>query len=140
MYKLLIFIFMFGTDFSHKEAIKLVELSYQTRGMQKFLHITSDSIKVTINGKFTHFKTTEGQWQKILRTFQKVKLSGIATLKRPSTKSFYDGALISQLKVVTNLKEYQSVSFDHDAPPTTLVKPINAIKSTLIGTQNEGNF
>ncbi|MBC7408354.1 MAG: hypothetical protein H7339_08195 [Arcicella sp.] len=140
MYKLLIFIFMLGTDSPQQETIQSVELSYQTRGTQKFLHITSDSVEVKINGKITHYKTTEGQWQKILKSFQKVKLSGIAKLKRPSTKSFYDGALISQVKVITNLKEYESVNFDHDAPPTALVKPINAMKSTLIGTENKRNF
>lgn len=140
MYKFLIFIFMLGTDSPQQETIQSVELSYQTRGTQKFLHITSDSVEIKINGKITHYKTTEDQWQKILKTFQKVKLSGIAKLKRPSKKSFYDGALISQVKVITNLKEYESVNFDHDAPPTALVKPINAMKSTLIGTENKSNF
>ena len=131
---------MLGTDSLQQETIQSVELSYQTRGTQKFLHITSDSVEVKINGKITSYKTTEGQWQKILKSFQKVKLSELAKLKRPSKKSFYDGALISQVKVITNLKEYESVNFDHDAPPTVLVKPINAMKSTLIGTENKSNF
>lgn len=131
---------MLGTDSPHPETIKSVELSYQTRGMQKLLHITSDSIEVQINGKITHYKTTTAQWQKILKTFQKIELSEIATLKRPSTKSFHDGALVSQLKVTTNLKEYESVNFDHDAPPTALIKPINAMKSSLIATENQNNF
>lgn len=140
MHKLFILLFMLGTHISHKETIKSVELSYQTRGTQKFLHITSDSIEVKINGKISHYKTTNIQWKKIIKTFEKVKLSGIAKLKRPSTKSFYDDAFISQLKVVTNLKEYESVNFDHDVPPTTLLKPINAMKSTLIGSEDKGNF
>ena len=140
MYKLLILIFMFGTSSSHTETIKSVELSYQTRGMQKFLHITRDSIDVKINDKTNHYKTTNVQWKKIIKTFEKMKLSGISTLKRPTTKSFHDGALISQLKVVTNLKEYESVNFDHDTPPTVLVKTINAMKSTLIRTKSKSDF
>ena len=131
---------MFGTNSLHSETIKSVELSYQTRGTQKFLHITSDSIDIKINGKITHYKTTNVQWKKILKTFEQVKLSGISKLKRPSTKSFHDGALITQVKVVTNLKEYESVNFDHDAPPSILVKPINAMKSTLIETEDKDNF
>lgn len=131
---------MLGTNISHKETIKSVELSYQTRGTQKFLHITSDSIKVKINDKISHYKTTNIQWKKILKTLEQIKLSGIAKLKRPSTKSFHDGAFMAQLKVVTNLKTYESVNFDHDVPPTTLAKPINAMKSTLVGTENKGNF
>lgn len=131
---------MLGTNISHKETIKSVELSYQTRGTQKFLQITSDSIEVKINGKINHYKTTNLQWKKILKTFEKVKLSGIAKLKRPSTRSFYDGAFMAQLKVVTNKKEYESVNFDHDIPPTTLLKAIHAMRSTLIGTENKGSF
>ena len=140
MYKLLMLIFMLGADSPQQETIQSVELSYQTRGTQKFLHITSESIEVRINGKITHYETTENQWQKILKTFQKVKLSQVAKLKRPSKKSFYDGALISQVKAVTNLKEYESANFDHDAPPTALIKPINAMKLTLIGTDNKSDF
>jgi hypothetical protein len=135
MYKLLIIMFMLGTDSSHNETIKSVELSYQTRGMQKFLHITSDSIEVKINDKISTHKTTKAQWNKILKTFQTIKLSGIYKLKRPSTKSYYDGALMGNLRVITNLKEYNSVGFDHDMPPTALSKTINAMKATV---KNEG--
>lgn len=115
-------------------------MSYQTRGMQKFLIINADSIEVKINGKIANYKLTKNQWKKILKTFDKVKLSTISKLKRPTTKSFYDGAFISQLKVITNLKEYESVNFDHDAPPTALIKTVNAMKSTLVGTESKHDF
>ena len=140
MYKLLIFIFLLGTKSSHTETVKSVELSYQTRGTQKQLYIAADSILVTINGKINGYKTTSAQWKSIIKCLEKVKLSDISKLKRPSTKSYYDGALITQLKVITDKKEYESVSFDHDAPPTVLVKTINAMKLTLVGTENKGNF
>ncbi len=132
--------FMLGTNSLHTETIKSVELSYQTRGMQKFLHIDADSIQVTINGKLSNYKTSNSAWQKILKTFQKVSLSGISKLKRPSTKSYHDGAMMSQLKVLTNLKEYTSVGFDHDMPPSALVKTINAMKATLVGTESKRDF
>ena len=140
MHKLLIFMLMFGTNSLHTETIKLVELSYRTRGMQQFLHISRDSIEVKINDKISHYKTTKTQWQNILKTFQKVKLNNITKLKRPSSKSSYDGALMAQLMVVTNRKEYNSVSFDHDTPPAELVKIIDAMKSTLVGTESKDVF
>lgn len=140
MHKLLIFMLMFGTNSLHTETIKLVELSYRTRGMQQFLHISRDSIEVKINDKISHYKTTKTQWQNILKTFQKVKLNNITKLKRPSSKSSYDGALMAQLMVVTNRKEYNSVSFDHDTPPAELVKIIDAMKSTLVGTESKDDF
>ena len=131
---------MFGTNSLHTETIKSVELSYRTRGMQQFLHISRDSIEVKINDKISHYKTTKTQWQNILKTFQKVKLNNITKLKRPSSKSSYDGALMAQLMVVTNRKEYNSVSFDHDTPPAELVKIIDAMKSTLVGTESNDVF
>ena len=39
--------------------------------------------------------------------------------------------MMAQLKVVTNLKEYTTMGFDHDTPPTALVKTINAMKATV---------
>ena len=140
MHKLLIFMLMFGTNSIHTEIIKLVELSYRTRGMQQFLHITRDSVEVKINDKISHYKTTKTQWHNILKTFQKVRLSSVSTLKRPSSKSSYDGAFMAQLMVVTNRKEYNSVSFDHDTPPAELVKIIDAMKSTLVGTESKDVF
>lgn len=131
MTKLIIFFFMLSTNYSQKETIKSVELSYQTRGMQKFLFITSDSIQVKINDKISNYKTTKAQWLRITKTFDKMKLNSISTLKRPSTKSYHDGAMMSQLKVITNLKEYDSIGFDHDMPPVALVKTINAMKATV---------
>ena len=140
MHKLLIFMLMFGTNSLHTETIKLVELSYRTRGMQQFLHISRDSIEVKINDKISHYKTTKTQWQNILKTFQKVKLNNITKIKRPSSKSSYDGALMAQLMVVTNRKEYNSVSFDHDTPPAELVKIIDTMKSTLVRTESKDDF
>jgi hypothetical protein len=140
MYKLMVLFLIFGKNISEKEMVKSVELSYQTRGTQKYLHISNDSILVEINGRISNYKTTPAQWKKILKSLEKVKLSGISTLKRPSTKSYYDGALITQMKVITNIKEYESVSFDHDNPPTILVKTINAMKYTLSKTENKNDF
>ena len=140
MHKLLIFMLMFGSNSIHTETIKSVELSYRTRGMQQFLYITRDSVEVKINDKISHYKTTKIQWKNILKIIQKVRLSSISTLKRPSSKSSYDGALMAQLMVVTNRKEYNSVSFDHDTPPAELVKIIDAMKSTLVGTESKDDF
>ena len=140
MHKLLVFMLMFGSNSIHTETIKSVELSYRTRGMQQFLYITRDSVEVKINDKISHYKTTKIQWKNILKIIQKVRLSSISTLKRPSSKSSYDGALMAQLMVVTNRKEYNSVSFDHDTPPAELIKIIDAMKSTLVGTESKDVF
>ena len=140
MLKLFALFFIFGGNSTRPKTVESVELSYQTRGMQKFLRITRDSINIKINDKNNHYKTNNAQWKSIIKCLEKVKLSDISKLKRPSTKSYYDGALITQLKVITDKKEYESVSFDHDVPPTVLVKTINAMKLTLVGTESKSDF
>jgi hypothetical protein len=122
-------------NISQKETVKSVELSYQTRGMRKFLHITSDSIVVTINEDTHNYKTTPAQWKKITKSLEKVKLSGISTLKRPSKRAAFDGAMNAELIVTTSKKKYQSSNFDHNQPNIVLVKTIAEMKLTLAGTE-----
>jgi hypothetical protein len=122
-------------NISQKETVTSVELSYQTRGMRKFLHITSDSIVVTINEETHNYKTTPAQWNKIVKSLEKVKLGGISSLKRPSKRAAFDGAMNAELIVNTSKKKYQSSNFDHNQPNIVLVKTIKEMKLTLAGTE-----
>jgi hypothetical protein len=122
-------------NISQKETVTSVELSYQTRGMRKFLHITSDSIVVTINEETHNYKTTPAQWNKIVKSLEKVKLAGISSLKRPSKRAAFDGAMNAELIVNTSKKKYQSSNFDHNQPNIVLVKTIKEMKLTLAGTE-----
>lgn len=124
----------------HKETVKSVELSYITRGSNRNLLITSDSIIVSINEDRHSYKTTTTQWKKIKNVIKKVNLSGISGLKRPSTKSFSDGAMAAQLSVETSFKSYQSSNFDDNKPPLKLVGIIETMKATLKSVNSEINF
>ncbi|MDR6563248.1 MULTISPECIES: hypothetical protein [unclassified Arcicella] len=140
MNKLLIIFLLLGINTSKPEAIRSLALSYQTRGVQKHLFITADSTIVSINAERYSYKTKASEWKKILKTLEKVKLSRISRLKRPSTKSYYDGAMIAQLNIQTTKKTYESINFDHNNPPSLLVKPINAMKATLVKPELKGSF
>ena len=72
--------------------------------------------------------------EKIVKTFSKVKLEGISSLKRPSKRAAFDGALNAQLVVTTSKKKYESSNFDHNQPNVILVKTIDAMKATLLET------
>lgn len=123
--------FMLGINVSPKETIHSLALHYQTRGMQKHLLITADSTIVTINAERHSFKTKAIQWKKILKTMEQVKLNSISRLKRPSTKSFYDGAMAAQMEVITSKKTYVSIDFDHTQAPLMLSKTIAMMKASL---------
>jgi hypothetical protein len=128
---------MLSMNISQKETINSVELSYQTRGMRKFLHITPDSVVVTINDDVHNYKTTPAQWKKIVKTLEKVNLAGISTLKRPSKRAAFDGAMAAQLVVKTSKKTFESSNFDHNQPNIVLVKTIDAMKLTLAWTEQK---
>jgi hypothetical protein len=123
-----------------KETVKSVELSYITRGSNRNLMISPDSIIVSINEERHSYKTTAIQWKKIMIAIKKVNLKGISTLKRPSTKSFSDGAMAAQLSVETSLKKYESANFDDNKPPLKLVGIIDTMKSVLKNVNSEIDF
>jgi aspartate carbamoyltransferase regulatory subunit len=137
MSKLIILFFMVSMSISQKETIKSVDLTYQTRGMRKFLHITPDSIVVTINEETHQYKTTPAQWEKIINALEKVNLAGISSLKRPSKRAAFDGAMAAQLVVLTSKKKYESSGFDHNKPNIVLVKTIDYMKLTLSKTEQK---
>ena len=140
MQNILIFLFMFGMNPIPKETIKSVELSYITRGANRNLMISSDSIVLNINEDRYSYKTTAAQWKKIKNCLKKVNLDGISSLKRPSTKSFSDGAMAAQLSVETSLKKYQSSNFDDSKPHLKLIELINTMKSILAEVKPEVKF
>jgi hypothetical protein len=128
---------MLSMNISQKETINSVELSYQTRGMRKILHITKDSIAVSINEETHNYRTTPAQWKKIVKTLEKVNLVSISALKRPSKRAAFDGAMNAQLIVTTSKKKYESSNFDHNQPNIVLVKTIDLMKLTLIKTEQK---
>lgn len=123
-----------------KETVKSVELSYSTRGSYRNLLITPDSIKVSINDEQHSYKIKNTEWKKIYLALRKVSLKGISTLKRPTTKSFSDGAMAAQLSVVTSVKAYQSSNFDDNKPHLKLVGLIDTMKSVLKNVNSEIDF
>ena len=140
MQNILIFLFIFAMNPVPKETVKSVELSYITRGSNRNLMISSDSIIVSINEERHSYKTTAVQWKKIIIALKKVNLKGISTLKRPSTKSFSDGAMAAQLSVETSVKKYESSNFDDNKPPLKLAGIIDTMKSVLKNVNSEIDF
>jgi hypothetical protein len=140
MHNILIFLVIFTMNPLPKETIKSVELSYITRGTNKNLLITPDSIVVSINDDKRSYKTTATEWHRIITALKRVNLKTISTLKRPSTKSFSDGAMSAQLRVESSVKKYESTNFDDNKPPLKLVGVIETMKSVLAEVNTEITF
>lgn len=101
-----------------------------TRGAYNKIVVTSDSI-ITIkdhNMKNVVSKTiSKSDWNQLVTASGKVNLDGLATVKAPSVKHQFDGALAANLKVIKNGKEYTSTTFDHGTPPAEIAPIVNKI-------------
>jgi hypothetical protein len=95
---------------------------------------------VSINDDKHSYKTKSAEWKKIITALKKVNLKTISTLKRPSTKSFSDGAMSAQLRVESSVKKYESTNFDDNKPPLKLVGVIETMKSVLAEVNTEITF
>jgi hypothetical protein len=140
MQQLFILFFMFVMNISAKETIVSIELTYQTRGMQKHLHITPDSVMVSINEHKYQYPTSPKQWATIIENLKNIDLEKISTLKRPTKKAASDGAFNAFLTVNTSQKGFVSSNFDHNQPPQVLVKTIKSMKTALSKTEHKTEF
>ena len=74
-----------------------------------------------------NLEISKADWKKIIDAFQEVDLEGIAALKSPTEKRFYDGAAIANIKITYQGKTYESQAFDHGNPPVEIGKLVNNI-------------
>jgi len=106
------------------------EYTAVTRGSYKKVVVTSDSI-VTIKDhgmKDVVTKTIgKSDWNLLVTASDKINLDGLATVKAPSTKHQFDGALAANLKVIKDGKEYNSTTFDHGNPPSEIAAIVTKI-------------
>lgn len=112
---------------------KKVVFEYEaiTRGSSKTVTVDEGVIKTqqALGGKQTMMSDPmdKAQWNVILAAAEKVNLDSLATLKRPSTKSYVDAALAARLKVTVDGKEYTSAGFDHGNPPAEIKEFVKEI-------------
>ncbi len=90
-----------------------------------------------INNKYT-YKSPSSSKSYILNTknkqdlnaiISKINLETITTLKAPSEKRLYDGAMNTHILIKLDQKEYTSANFDHDNPPKTLKDLVDLLRN-----------
>jgi hypothetical protein len=106
------------------------EYEASTRGAYKKVVVTKDST-VTIQDRsmkdMVSKPTAKADWDRLTAFAGKVNLEGIKDSKAPSVKHQFDGALMANLKVIKDGKEYRSVTFDHGNPPSEIAPLVNRI-------------
>lgn len=117
--------------------LALAKITYtaQSRGVNKVITIQNQDITVESGrGKDATVGVStisEGDWNDLVRQFDKMDLEKIETYADPSQERFYDGAAIANLTVEYNGKTYRSKDFDHGNPPHELKAIVDQIFSLI---------
>ena len=122
-----------GCSEAQKNALEKTVLQYEanTRGFYQKITINNQIVMVNNDRdgreKPTSIKISDKNWKELQLLFKDVKLDGLAKLKDPTQKRFYDGAAIATFYVKHLEKEYQTTEFDNGFPPAEIEKIVNKI-------------
>lgn len=112
-----------------QELTPILEYEANTRGFYNKITAANQTIAVikVRDGKPTETKISDADWNELLSLYTSVNKEGLATLKAPSEKRFYDGAPIGSFRVITKDTTFESSSFDAGNPPAEIEKIINKL-------------
>jgi hypothetical protein len=109
--------------------VKQVVFTSLTRGYQKQILITPDSVKLNISGREVqsfHRKLRSGEWNTLLHCVRKTGMNTLPQLESPTMKRAHDGALHSSITIITD--QEWTHSFDDENPNEKLVPLMKLIK------------
>lgn len=120
-----------------QETSPILEYEANTRGFYKKITAANQTIAVIKerDGKPTTTKISNADWNELVTLYKSVNKEGLATLKAPSEKRFYDGAAIGSFRVITQESTFESSAFDAGNPPAEIEKIVN--KLIAIGDKQE---
>ena len=129
---LLLCVFVSTAATCQPEAISRVEFTTTTRGYQKQVFITEDSVIQIVDGrqdenKVLKRKTDPTEWKSLIDAARDIKLDNLPALQSPTSRRTFDGARHSRIKVTTKDKKEFEHSFDDEAPHAELKPMMDAI-------------
>lgn len=113
-------------------AVKKIEYTTLTRGYQKHITISPDSIITTVEGreenKSEKRAISKEEWRLLMDCLKNVKLSEVPALKSPTMKRAYDGARHSTLTLITNEATPLTHAFDNEDSNEKLLPLMKAVQ------------
>lgn len=100
--------------------VEKIELSEKTRGTNRLITFTPNSLSVDLNGNIQSSTFSSNDWKAINTEIELLDLSRISAYKAPTTDRFTDAALASIIKIYADGDIYESTTFDSGKPPTEL--------------------
>ena len=116
---------------SYKPKNNFEEIIYNatTRGRSEKIIIKNNELQYQTNLSSNSIKLSEKQMDILVKEVSKINLNEINSLKAPTNKRLYDGAMHTTISLKNNSKEYISTTFDDSDPPYELVTLCNLLKS-----------
>lgn len=114
-----------------QESYPVKEITYEamTRGRSEMIHIKSNLMTYKTHKKSKEVRLSNKQLKALYKAIKAVNYSEVETLKAPSGKRLYDGAMAAVVIFKTETETYQSASFDDDNPPNELKELVALLKS-----------
>lgn len=134
IYKVLLVLFLIQSCVAQKAVtIDLGEVTYsaKSRGGSKNITVVNGSVYFKTHTKTKTFFITQLQKESLKETISKLKLEEIGTLKVPSNRRAFDGAMHTRISIQLNNKTYISSDFDHDNPPKMLQPLVDLLESFI---------
>tara|TARA_B110000116_G_C16551025_1_gene453130 strand:- start:135 stop:509 length:375 start_codon:yes stop_codon:yes gene_type:complete len=100
--------------------IKEIIYNAITRGRSENITLKGSALQYKTTQKSIFINLTKKQLAKVNTEVSKINLNEINTLKAPTDKRFYDGAMHTSILIKSNSMEYTSATFDDTNPPAEL--------------------
>lgn len=100
--------------------IKEIIYDATTRGRSKKITVANSFVQYKTHQESSSFQLNKNQQKKITEEISKIDLTKINSLKSPTNKRLFDGAMHTLIIIKSNSKEYTSSSFDDTNPPIEL--------------------
>lgn len=102
------------------QKIKKIEITEQSRGTNKTITFTQDSVLTTSNGIQTKSTMLSKDWNDILKQINTIDLSKIESFEAPTNERFSDKASACTIIIYSEGFTFNSKSFDKGFPPKEL--------------------
>jgi hypothetical protein len=123
MQKLFIFSILFILmNCASQKTSDIKEIIYNaiTRGRSENITLRGSTLQYKTTKESIFINLTKEQLAKVNTEVSKINLNEINTLKAPTNKRFYDGAMHTSILIKSNSMEYTSATFDDTNPPAEL--------------------
>jgi len=100
--------------------IKEIIYNAITRGRSENITLRGSTLQYKTTKESIFINLTKEQLEKVNTEVSKINLNEINTLKAPTNKRFYDGAMHTSILIKSNSMEYTSATFDDTNPPAEL--------------------